>query len=301
MKTTLTTLSLLVCGAACAMPQVGNLFVTEETPGNVLEFNGVSGAFVSTFGVVPPPRALMAIHTGGALGNVLVGSNGGGVRELDRTTGNVVKTYNAGGGWQWAGVWRPSTGNVLIGDWATNDIRQYDAVTGAFMSVFAPAVPGPADMVFGPNGNLYVCSYLGGGVFELDGTTGSLINQWAPGIGRPNDILFMPDGRRIVTSMTSNLAHVFDASWNPIATFSGSGWARPHGIDLSPHDGRIYIVDGVTQAVHSFDPTTYAEVSPGFLMTMTKPVDIEFRPALPTPGAAAALGLAGLVVGRRRR
>ena len=99
----------LTAGLACATqalafvpPSDGNLFVTEEGPGNVLEHNGVTGAYVQTFAVVPSPRGLMAVHTGGPNGNVLVGSNIGGVREFDRMTGALVRTYNAGGGWQWA-------------------------------------------------------------------------------------------------------------------------------------------------------------------------------------------------------
>ncbi len=280
-------------------PTAGNLLVTEEGPGNVLEHHGVTGALVQNFAVVAGPHALMGVHSGGPNGNVLIGSNGGGVREFDRNTGSLVKTYNTGGGWQWAGVWR-SNGNVLIGDWNTDDIREYDGVTGNFVSVFNPVVPDPADMIIGPSGNLFVCSFLGG-VFELDGTTGALINQWAPGVGRANDILIMPDGRRIVTSMTTNSAHVFDSSWNPITTFSGTGWGRPHGIDLSPVDGRIYVVDGVTMAVHSFDPTTYAEVNSSFLTTPTKPVDLEFVTPIPAPGTLILATCVGAFAARRRR
>ncbi len=279
-------------------PLDGHLFVTEEAPSNVLEHDGVTGNYYQTFASVAPPAALMGIHTGGLNGNVLVGSNGGGVRQLDRNTGALINTFNPGGGWQWAGVYK-GNGNVLIGDWNTDDIREYDPITGNFLNVFSPVVPDPADMIFGPSGNLFVCSFLGG-VFELDGTTGALINQWAPGVGRANDILIMPDGRRIVTSMTSNMAHVFDSSWNPITTFAGTGWGRPHGIDLSPNDGNIYVVDGVTQGVHVFDPVTYVELNPSFLTTNTKPVDLEFRLAIPAPGALGLLGLAALGARRRR-
>jgi WD40 repeat protein len=286
----------------------GNLFVTEESPGNIWEFNGVTGAPVGFFTGAPLSGNIMAIHTGGAVGDVLVGSafGGAGVRRLDRNTGAVVQTYNAGGGWQWAGVWRPGgagSGTVLIGDMSTDDIREYDADTGAYLGTFAAGVTNPSDMVFGPNGNLFVCSYeAGAGVYEIDGVTGAVINQWGLGMGLTNDIVFMPDGRRIVTAMGDNMAHVFDSSWNPITTFAGTGWGRIHGIALSPHDGRIYAVDGLTTNVHSFDPVTYAEIDIAFSSTSTKPVDLEFRPAIPGPGVGV-VGLMGfgVVAGRRRR
>jgi uncharacterized protein (TIGR03382 family) len=292
----------LAGSAAAAGPGVGDLLVTEEGPGNVLHYNGATGAFINTFAVVPPPRALMGVHTGGPNGDVLVGSAGGGVRVYDRNSGALTQTINPTGGWQWAGVWRPNTGTVLVGDMATNDIREYDPVTGNYLSTFASGIMKPADMIYGPNGNLFVCSFdTGAGVYEIDANTGNIVNQWGLGMGFTNDLVFMPDGRRIVTAMGDNQAHVFDSSWNPIATFAGTGWGRPHGIDVSPWDGNIYVVDGMTQAVHVFDSTTYTELSANFLTTGTKPVDLEFRPAIPAPGAAALAGLAAVALGRRRR
>jgi DNA-binding beta-propeller fold protein YncE len=240
----------------------------------------------------------MAIHTGGASGHVLVGSVTGGVREFDRMTGALINTFNPGGGWQWAGAWAPN-GDVLIGDMSTNDIRRYNPITGGLIGVFSP-VPGAADMTYGLNGHLYICSYMNNGVYEVQQNTGAVLGYWATTLQRPNDIAFLADGRRIVTSMSDNLAHVFDSSWNQIATFAGTGWQRPHGIDISPNDGNIYVVDGVTQQVHVFDPTTYSELNANFLSTPTKPVDIEFRRAIPAPGALALLGLGGLMVRRRR-
>jgi hypothetical protein len=274
------------------------MYVTEEGPGNVHEFHGVSGAPLGIFNPVPISSAqIMAIHTGAPGQHVLVGARGGGVRELDRNTGALIKIFNPGGGWQWAGIYAPS-GEVLIGDMSTTDIRRYDATTAAYLGPFG-LVPGPADMVFGPNGNLFVCSYGSGGVYELDGTTGNFIAHHVPTVGLANDILFMPDGRRIVTSNTSNMAHVFDSSWNPVTTFQGTGWQRPHGLDRSPHDGHIYVVDGVTNAVHKFDSTTYMEINATFAFVESKLVDVEFRIPNNICGAVVVVGpgCGGLTIG----
>lgn len=266
---------LLARGATAQVSYDCDMFVTEETPARVHTFHGVTGSPTGVF-ATDANANFMAIHHGSATQPVLVGSRGSGVFEFDRNTGGLIKIYNPGGGWQWAGVFA-ANGDVLIGDMSTSDIRRYNPSTGAFLSVFAANINGPADMVFGPNGNLFVCGYLGGGVYELNGTTGTLVTLHVPTLQAPNDILFMPDGRRIVTSMQTNLAHVFDASWNQIATFAGTGWMRPHGIDRSPHDGNIYVADGVTQAVHRFDATTYAELNPTFAFVESKIVDVEFR------------------------
>src|SRR5688572_21207074 len=88
-----------VCAAAgllapVASATVGNLYVTQEAaPGHVLEFNGVTGAPVGVFGPALSGN-IMAIHTGGAVGDVLVGAAFGGVKRLDRNTGAVMQTYN---------------------------------------------------------------------------------------------------------------------------------------------------------------------------------------------------------------
>lgn len=281
---------------------VGDLYVTEEGPGNIWQFDGVTGATQGFFNPTMLSGNLMGIHTGGAVGDVLVGTGLGGVYRLDRNTGAVVQTFNPGGGWQWAGLWRPTGNTILVGDMDTDDIREYDADTGALLGVFASGVTNPADMVYGPNGNLFVCSYeTGAGVYEIDGVTGAVLNQWGVGMGFTNDIVFMPDGRRIVTAMGDNMAHVFDSSWNPITSFAGTGWLRIHGITVSPHDGLIYAVDGLTTNVHSFDPNTYAEIDVSFSSTNTKPVDLEFRPAIPAPGATGLLLAAGLLTAGRRR
>ena len=153
-------------GTSAGTPIDGNLFVTEEGPGNVLMFNGVTGGPVGAFTAAPLPGNVMGIHTGGAVGDVLVGTaQGNGVKRLDRTTGAVVQTYGAGGGWQWAGVWRPSTNTVLVGSMASDDIREYDADTGAVLGTFATGVSDPADMLDRPNGNLCACAYTPRGLW----------------------------------------------------------------------------------------------------------------------------------------
>lgn len=286
----LRTLAALALVGAVAPAQTSHdcdVFVTEENPGNVLTYHGITGVPNNTFATVAAAN-FMAIHTGGPTEHVLVGTRGGGVHEFHRNTGALIKTYNPGGGWQWAGIYA-ANGDVLIGDMSTNDVRRYNPTNGAFISVFAN-VPGPADMLFGPNGNLFVCSYLGGGVYELNGVSGAFVALHVPSVGLANDIAFLPDGRRIVTSMADNLAHVFHANWTPATTFAGTGWLRPHGIDISPHDGHIYVVDGVTQAVHKFHPTTYAEVNAAFIVIDSKPVDVEFRRSPRPCGAVISFG-----------
>lgn len=266
-----------------AFAAVGDLYVTSDASDVVRMYDPTSGAFLGNFTSSVNGAGQLAIHFGTTNNRVLVGHFGGGVDEFDATTGGFIKTYNPGGGCQWAGLYGP-TGDVLIGSWVTNDVRKYDASTGAFLGVLC-AVPMPADMRIGPNGNLFVCSYSDSMVVEVDATGGSFVNSFGLPFGaRTNDIEFNPNGQILVTAMGTNVTHVYDSFYNPIGFFAGSFWARPHGIEMHPVSGQVMAVDGVTGQTHEFDATTYLELNPSFLAPTPgdKIVDLAFRP----PGGA---------------
>jgi WD40 repeat protein len=277
-------LSSLVClstSPAAAGPPgaIGDLYVTNDIDNVCRQYDGTTGVQVGPFFANAGAEGQMAIHYGESNNRVLIGHLSGGVEEYNADTGAYIKTYNPGGGWQWAGIYAPN-GNVLIGDQSTNDVREYDSTTGAFISVLT-TVDGPADMRIGPNGNLFICSYVGSYVKEVDVDTGAFVDQWSQTFGdRTNDIAFLPSGEILVTAMASNVCYRYDSAKNLLGTFAGTGWGRVHGIDLSPWDGNIYIADGITAQVHVFDPVSFTELNPAFLSPapQSKIVDPAFRP-----------------------
>ncbi|MDZ4806244.1 MAG: hypothetical protein SGI90_15400 [Candidatus Eisenbacteria bacterium] len=260
---------------------IGDAYITSDASDIVRAYAGATGAFLGNHCASVNAIGQLGIHFGTSNGRFLVGAFGGGVDEFNAASGAYMKTYSPGGGVQWAGLYVPS-GNVYIGSWNTNDVREYDATTGAFIRVVCPALGFggglPSDMRIGPNGNLYICLYGDASVIEVDVITGAPINQW-PVPGRPNDIAFIP-GEILVTSMGLNNCQRFDSSsLAPLGAFVGTGWDRPHGIDIGPSDGLIYIVDGVTTQVHVFDPVTFLELNANWRAPdpEDKIVDIEFR------------------------
>lgn len=299
--TPLHTLALCVtlCTPAFAVGGIGDLYVTSDASNVVRAYVGTSGAYLGPHTAsVAPASGQLAIHFGTNNGRFLVGHFGGGVNEFDATTGAFIKTYNSGGGWMWSALYRPS-GTVLATLSSLDQIAEYDAVTGALIGTFATFPPGtmPSDMRYGPNGNLYVCAYGGHCVYELHPITGNVVTQWnmPTNADRCNDVAFLPNGEILVTVMGSNVCYRFDSTpvHTLLGTFAGTGWDRPHGIDISPFNGHIFIVDGVTAQVHEFDPVTFAELNPAFLgsATLDKIVDLEFRPeALPTEAKPTTWG-----------
>ncbi len=269
---------------------IGDLFVTSDASNLTRAYTGTTGNYLGNFASAVNGSGILGIHFGATNDRALVGSFGGGVDEYDATNGNFIKTYNPGGGAQWAGIYN-SLGNVFIGSWVTNDVREYDGVTGAFIRILFP-VPEAADMEYGPNGHLYVCSYGSYQVFELDEVTGLPYNIIPLPFGaRANDVAFLPGGRMIVTAMGPNLCYVYNGVVLT-TNFAGAGWQRPHGVVISPHSGNILIADGVTTQVHEFDPTTYVELNPAFLVPgpNDKIVDVAFRPDHPTPAKVSTWG-----------
>ncbi len=278
--------------SALAVPvgSVGDLYVTGDVSNTVRVYTGTGGNYLGLF--TATSNSPLAIHFGASNGRMLVGGFAG-TSEYDVATGAFIKSYGPAA-WQWAGIYR-ANGNVLVSETTNNLVREYDGNTGLPIGVFATLPGGPSDMRYGPNGNLYVVLYSNTGVCELDPNTGAIITAWNLPVGsRGNDVEFL-NGEILVTALGTNLVYRYDSTpaHNLLGTFGNGSWGNTHGIVVSPHDGHIYVVDGVTAQVHKFHPTTFAEVTPAYLSPAPgdKIVDPEFRPAFaPTPAVPSTWG-----------
>ncbi|MEB3282313.1 MAG: hypothetical protein VKK42_25680 [Lyngbya sp.] len=84
-------------------------------------------------------------------------------------------------------------------------------MTGEFIDIFASGngLFRPYGAAFGPDGYLYVSSFLSDEILRFDGMTGAFVDVFASGNGQPgglngpNDLLFGPDGRLYVTTQGS--------------------------------------------------------------------------------------------------
>ena len=285
-------IALAMLSAPGAFAAVGDVHITSDASDQVRQYQPLTGTFQTVFTTSSGAIGELGIHYGTNNNRVLIGHWSGGVEEFDATTGAYIKTYNATGGTQWAGLYGP-TGGVYIGDWSTNDVREYDATTGAFIRVVCP-VTTPSDMRLAGN-QLYIGSYTGQYVQRVHAVTGAPTGAWiTPPGSRPNDIVIHPSGEILVTCMGTNAVHRYS---NPgfvlLGSFGSPGWVNPHGIEISPHDGKIYVVEGAAAQVHVFDPISFAELNPAWLTPPPgdKIVDLEFRPAGdPTPAAQSSWG-----------
>jgi DNA-binding beta-propeller fold protein YncE len=143
---------------------------------------------------------------------------------------------------------------LLITSFYDNDILSFNQNTGAFQGKFVSSGSGlqyPRELVFGPDGDLYVSSGTVG-VIRYNGKTGAFIDNFVPvGSGGlstiPLGLTFGPDGDLYVGDYGhQDILRYNGTTGAPLGTFvtSGSGdLARPYALTFRP-DGNLYVLDG---------------------------------------------------------
>jgi len=79
-----------------------------------------------------------------------------------------------------AGEFKPY--DLLVTSFHTDNVLQYDGITGDFLGEFVKSndggLDGPYDLTFGPNGDLYVTSQHNKSVKRYNGKTGEFIDTF---------------------------------------------------------------------------------------------------------------------------
>ena len=105
----------------------------------------------------------------------------------------------------------PSVADLLVTNNDSHQILRYDDTTGAFLGVFASGggLVGPAGMVIGPDGNVYVSSETTNSIKRFDGTTGAYIDDFisplSGGLRLPYGLEFGPDNNLLMLLVVSLL------------------------------------------------------------------------------------------------
>lgn len=144
----------------------------------------------------------------------------------------------------------PYAGNplkFLVGN--ENSVLKYDGITGAFLGVFVHAGSGgldnPQNLIFGPDGNVYVSSWNNATVLRYDGNTGAFIDAFVPsgsgGLSNPDQLAFGPDGSLYVSDRFSASIFRYNGTTGafidiPISDERLEGFV---GFTFGP-DGKIY-------------------------------------------------------------
>ncbi|HTB11249.1 MAG TPA: NHL repeat-containing protein [Bryobacteraceae bacterium] len=243
----------------------GNLYVADGA-GVIDVFNSTTGAFLNQFGsgTLSAPSGLAFSSSGNLYVSDSTGGNGF-IDEFDAAGDFLGQTIAPGGALEFpnALTFGPD-GNLYIADENSGNIYQYNLTTMA-LSVFASDSSANVNLVFGPNGELYVMSALNSGTVEVfNGTTGAFIGAFGnTGTALGADALGMAFGAD---------GNMYVADSNGVDVVNGT---------TGNVTGNFIGVDGVNV------------VNPTFLT---------FQLAVPEPSTflLGALGLIALASGRRR-
>jgi len=179
---------------------------------------------------------------------------------------------------------------VVVGNGVSvNEVRRYNGATGASMGVFAKdgGMQGPSNVVFGPDGNLYVSSFNNGKVIRFHGKTGAYMGVFAHGGGleTPRGLAFGPDGNLYVVDYNRAAVVRYKGSNGAyIDTFvpkGSAGLGSPSDLKFGP-DGNLYVTGGSVGGrigVFRFDRHTgkFIDLFVSLPDTMA-PIDLVFTP-----------------------
>jgi len=184
-----------------------NLYVSNPAAGEVLRFNGVTGAFIDKF--IPPgtgglaiPLLLLFHH-----GYLYVGDTGAGaIRRYDAKTGAYVDNLipdNSQGMGTFGDLQHFAFGpdhTLYVAAQISERVLKFDSDTGAFIGDFIPKSEGfsPSGLIFGPDRLMYVGSYESGEVRQYNVRTESyrvLVPARTAAPAGPVGITFGPDGK----------------------------------------------------------------------------------------------------------
>lgn len=223
---------------AIAFGPDGNIYVADRLNSSVLRFNGKTGVFIDTFigtgtAGLNSPRNL-AFSPDGVL---FVSSNASdSVLTYNGTTGAFLKAIVQSPGYLPRGI-AFQRGEVFIASEGRDQILHYSA-SGVSLGVFAAdqEIQGPREIVFGPDGNLYVSSSVNNKVLRFNGTTGAFLNDFATsGLNFPRGLLFGPDGNLFVVSANTGSVVRYNGAGTFVAVFTqGGGLSFPTGIAFTP-------------------------------------------------------------------
>ena len=240
-------------------------------------------------------------------GNGNSGTNDGALVLVDQTTGAGAiigaPTINGLTGL----AFNPDTG-ALYGttNRGGNLLLSINPGDGSFISSLALSIA-VGDLTFQPGSDILFAISNTGNIYTIDTSTGSSTLIGDTGTGRTGGLAFGPDGVLYLAGNDPNNV-VTGASLFTINTSDGSA-TLVHSLDrfydglAFRQDGTFFAVAGLItggDVIYNFDSTGAAETLVGSTGT-GKLSDLDFSP-VPEPSSwlLGGLGLAGLLIGRRR-
>jgi uncharacterized protein (TIGR03437 family) len=228
---------------ALAFGPDGNLYVADRFANAIIAFDGKTGAFLKVFvtsgsGGLAGPRDIAF----GPDGNLYVSSNDNGeVLAYNGTTGAFLRIFAQAPSLAPRGI-AFQRGDLFLASESLNQVLEY-SLSGTLLRIFAndPAISSPREILFGPDGNLYMSIVSNGpstnAVLQFNGTSGKLTRTYAgTPLNYPRGLAFGPDGNLYVANADGNNIVRFNGTTGAyIDIFSKGGSSNfPTGVAFTP-------------------------------------------------------------------
>ncbi len=192
------------------------------------------------------------------------------VLRYDAQSGSLISVFVdvAGGLNRPIGLAFGGDGNLYVANNGGHGILRFNGSTGAFIDEFVPSgdfspIRFPYDMVFGPNGNLYVTADAMGGpyehIYEIDKSTGDVLRIFESGanLRTPFDIEFGPQGNLFVVDRTRALLQEFHGITGQYIrdVVAQQPNVDPWSFTFEP-GGDLLVASNSSSRVHRFDSAT---------------------------------------------
>ena len=184
---------------------------------------------------------------------------------------------------------------LLVSNVFTSSVDLYDTdgtlLQANFIPAFDPLDPGlngglilPANIITGPNGNIYISSNATGHVLMYDRNTGAPLGVAADlgSSSAPSGLAFDSGGRLYVGDHASNAVQVFDSSSTtvPVQTIlipTIAPLQQGGGMDFAP-DGRLFITSFGTSEIYVYNGSTVSLFAASGAGGLAIPAGVEVGP-----------------------
>jgi DNA-binding beta-propeller fold protein YncE len=188
--------------------------------------------------------------------------------------------------------------NLFATDFTNNKIYQIDQFGTA--SVFVSGgLTNPHDIVYGPDGNLYVSNYGAGTISKI--TVAGVVSTFASGFSNPVGLTFDTAGNLFVVNNSTGQLSKVNAAGTSITLNFGTGLTSPYGCVFNSVDNSIYVANYGANEIAKFSSaggvkTTFVNSGVSYCTGITKDnAGIDFYVAQATPETIVKITQAGLV------
>ena len=175
------------------------------------------------------------------------------ILKFDENGDNPQVFINQNLGWPQDIVFLDDANTVLISNLSSSQITRYNAITGAYIDIFAQVSGGPTRMKIGSDNLLYVLQWNGNGKvlrYQLDGTYAGEFTS--VGVSQSIGLDWDSAGNLYVSSYNGDHVRKFDTNGNDQGLFINSNLAGPTDLTFDSN-GDLLVSDYDGGRVRRFD------------------------------------------------